>query len=189
RAGHVWEQLVLPVQAARCRLLYSPANLAPVISRRNVVVIHDVAALRHPESYSRPYVAYQKAMLPILARRARLLITVSEFSRHELIDALHAPPARIRVIPEGVDEGFAAGADPAGAAARLRLTRPYVLVVATESRRKNLGVLEPAARALSQRGIELVVAGSGRPYLQSASVPLRRRGCVPDEDLPGLYGG
>jgi hypothetical protein len=81
RAGHVWEQAVLPVRAAGCALIYSPANLAPVALRRNVLVIHDAAALRHPEAYSRPYVAYQRLMLPRLVRRARLVITVSEFSR------------------------------------------------------------------------------------------------------------
>src|SRR5437879_5830278 len=70
RAGHLWEQAVLPL--ARGQLIYSPANLAPVASRRNVVVIHDVSALRHPEWYSRAYVAWQRAVLPRVARRARL---------------------------------------------------------------------------------------------------------------------
>lgn len=189
RVGHGWEQLVLPLQAAGCRLLYSPANLAPVCSSRNVVVIHDVAALRYPDAYSRTYVSYQKAILPILARRARMLITVSEFSRDELIDALGASSARIRVIPEGVDERFAEAADPARAAGAYGLTRPYVLVVATASERKNLGVLERAAKALSERGVDLVLAGSGRPYMRAGALPLRRLGYVRDEDLPGLYAG
>lgn len=189
RAGHLWEQAVLPVQAAGCRLLYSPANLAPVLSRRNVVVVHDVAALRHPEAYSRQYVAYQRAVLPVLARRARLVITVSEFSRRELIEVLGVPADRIRVIPEGVDERFAAAADPEPVRARYGLGRPYVLVVATESRRKNLEGLGPAAAALAGHGVEVVLVGTGRPYLRTAEVPFRRLGYVPDEDLPGLYAG
>jgi glycosyltransferase involved in cell wall biosynthesis len=189
RAGHIWEQAVLPLQAASSRLLYSPANLAPVVSRRNVVVIHDVAALRHPEAYSGAYVAYQRTMLPLLARRARMLITVSEFSRGELIDVLRAPAERVRVIPEGVDEQFAERADPGRAAARHGLERPYVLVVATESERKNLGALDQAARELAAQGIDLVLAGSGRPYLRGPTVSLRRLGYVADEDLPGLYAG
>ena len=44
-AGHAWEQLVLPVAARSAALILCPANLAPLASRRNVVVIHDVAAL------------------------------------------------------------------------------------------------------------------------------------------------
>src|SRR5205807_6744270 len=117
RAGHAWEQCLLPLRASGSELIYSPANLAPVASRRNVVVIHDLAALRHPEAYSRPYVAYQRAALPLLARRARLLITVSEFSRGELVDVLGVRPEAVEVIPGGVDERFSPGVDPAPAAA------------------------------------------------------------------------
>jgi glycosyltransferase involved in cell wall biosynthesis len=50
-------------------------------------------------------------------------------------------------------------------------------------------VLEPAARALDQRGIELVVAGSDRGYLRAGRVSLRRLGYVADQDLPALYAG
>jgi glycosyltransferase involved in cell wall biosynthesis len=64
-----------------------------------------------------------------------------------------------------------------------------VLVVATESGRKNLGVLEQASRELARDGIELVLAGSGRPYLRGAQATLRRLGYVAEEDLPGLYAG
>src|SRR3954471_6225082 len=54
RAGHAWEQLVLPLRAARLRapLLLCPSNLAPVATRRAVLVLHDAAALRHPGWYS-----------------------------------------------------------------------------------------------------------------------------------------
>jgi glycosyltransferase involved in cell wall biosynthesis len=189
RAGHVWEQAVLPAQAARCRLLYCPANLAPVASRRTVVVIHDAAALRYPDAYSSAYVAYQRIMLPLLARRARRVVTVSEFSKVELVEVLGARPERITVIPGGVEERFGCDADPTGVRKLYALERPYVLVVGTISARKNLGVLEPAARALAERGVELVVAGSDRRYLRAAPVRLRRLGYVADRDLPGLYAG
>ncbi len=189
RAGHVWEQAVLPLQAARCALLYGPANLAPVLCRRNVVVIHDAAALRYPEAYSNSYVAYQRCLLPVLARRARLLVTVSEFSRGELVEVLGISPGRIRVIPEGVDDRFAAGADPGPALAHYGLEHPYVLVVGTVSARKNLGAVERAGGVLRERGIELVVAGSDRGYLRGAGTALRRLGYVADELLPALYAG
>jgi len=189
RAGHLWEQVALPAQAAGCALLYCPANLAPIVSRRTVVVIHDAAALRHPQAYSSAYVGYQRAMLPLIARRARLIVTVSEFSKRELVEVLGAAPERVTVIPEGVDERFSANVDPAAAIARYGLDRPYVLVVGTISDRKNLAVLEPAARALAERGLQLVVAGSERSYLRAAPVTLPRLGYVPDQDLPGLYAG
>jgi glycosyltransferase involved in cell wall biosynthesis len=191
RAGHLWEQGVLPLRAARQALIYSPANLAPLASRRNVLVMHDVAALRHPEAYSPGYVAYQRRMLPALARRARLLITVSEFSKTELVSALGIAADRVTVIPEGVGECFraAAAADADAVSGAYGLSRPYVLALGTVSARKNLGLLEPATRALGERGIELVVAGSDRGYLRGAPVALRRLGYVAEQHLPGLYAG
>jgi len=188
KAGHAWEQLALPLLSRGCRLIYSPANLAPVASARNVVVIHDAAPMRHPEAYSGPYRAYHRALLAVLVLRACLLVTVSEFSRRELVEVLGADPGRVRVIPGGVDQRFSAdGARlPRGA---YGLTGPYVLVVGTASERKNLGVLGPASRALAGRGAELVLAGSDRGYLRGAHIPLRRLGYVADEDLPALYRG
>jgi glycosyltransferase involved in cell wall biosynthesis len=195
RAGHAWEQLVLPARAARmgASALLGPANLAPLAFPRNVVVIHDAAALREPGWYSRLYVAWQRALLPALARRAVHLVTVSQFSRHELIDLLDADPAKITVIPGGVDDRFRPDADPQPARAALALHRPYVLTVASRTARKNLGALEETARRLAAEGIDVVAAGGGRPQFRDGaggpSGALRFLGHVPDEHLPGLYAG
>ncbi len=188
-AGHVWEQGMLPASAAGCALIYSPANLAPLVSSRNVVVIHDLAALRHPGAYSSSYVRYQRLMLPQLARRARLVITVSEFSRAELVEVIGIAPERIAVIPGGVGERFRADVDPSAVRRRYALEAPYALVVGTVSERKNLALLTLASRALRDRGVELVLAGADRDYLRATDVPLRRLGYVPDDQLPALYAG
>ncbi len=145
KAGHVWEQLTLPL-LSDARLIYSPANVAPLICDRNVVVIHDAAALTHPEAYSATFVAYQRVILPRLAKRARLVITVSEFSRGELIEVLRVPAERIAVVPGGVDGRFRPSIDASRARAEYRLDRPYVLVVGTVSARKNLEALTPHRR-------------------------------------------
>ncbi|HEY1274276.1 MAG TPA: glycosyltransferase family 1 protein [Thermoleophilaceae bacterium] len=190
KAGHAWEQLALPVAARDARLIYCPANLAPLASRRCVVVIHDVAALRHPEWYGRAYAAYQRAVLPLIARRARAVLTVSEFSRREISDRLGLPPDRITVVPNGVDECFSPAADAERAARALGLARPYALVVGTRIARKNLAALALAAERLAADGIALVTAGAGRTYMRDeAEAPGRALGYVPDELLPGLYAG
>jgi glycosyltransferase involved in cell wall biosynthesis len=189
RAGHVWEQALLPAQAAGAPVILSPANLAPAASRRNVVVIHDAAALRHPEAYSGVFVAYHRQILPLLARRARLVLTPSAFSRGELVEVLGADPDRVVVVPEGVDGRFRPDADSGATRRRHGLERPYGLVVGTVSDRKNLAVLEPVARALAGRGIELVVAGSDRGYLRGGVPGVRRLGYVDEALLPGLYAG
>lgn len=189
RAGHAWEQLALP--ARRARLLLCPANLAPVASRRNVVVIHDAAALREPEWYSRVYVAWQRAILPLVARRAKHVVTVSEFSAAEIAELLGVPRERISVIPGGVDARFTPDAEPAPARAALELPGPYVLTVASRTARKNLGALEPAALALRDRGIALVAAGGDRPQFagDGPGGAVRALGHVDDALLPGLYAG
>jgi glycosyltransferase involved in cell wall biosynthesis len=183
RAGHAWEQIWLPRAARRARLIYSPANLAPVASSRNVVVIHDAAAIRHPEWYGRAYAGWQRALLPRLARNARLVITVSEFSRGEIVDLLGADPDRVAIVPGGVDERFSP-------AARRSVERPYVLTVATRIARKNLAALAATRAALAERGIDLVAAGSGRGYMRAGEPGgARPLGYVPDADLPALYAG
>src|SRR4051795_8451805 len=169
KLGQLWEQ-ALPLM--HTGLIYSPANTAPV-SERTIVVIHDVAALRHPEWYSRTYARWHSALLPRVARKARLVITVSEFSKREISDVLGVQSV---VIPGGVDERFQPGE-----------TGNYVLTVATRIARKNLGALEATRRALRERGIELVAVGSGRGYMQAEDgIPGRY---VPDDELPALYAG
>jgi glycosyltransferase involved in cell wall biosynthesis len=193
RAGHAWEQLVLPARAAALRAgaLLCPANVAPVLARNVVLIVHDAAPLRHPGWYTPAYARWQRSLLPVLARRAARVITVSEFSRGELAELLGLDPARIHVVPGGVDGRFSPAADAAAARAALRLDRPYVLCVASQTARKNLRALAPAAAELAGRGVDVVVAGGHRP--QFAAEPglagLRLLGHVDDALLPGLYAG
>ena len=171
--------------------MFSPANLAPLAWPRNVVVIHDAAALRQPQWYSRGYVAWQRTVLPRIARRATHVLTVSEFSRREIVELMGVDEARISVIPGGVGDAFTPEADVEAAARAHGLERPYVLTVASRVARKNLTALAPAARALAAEGIELVAAGGDRPQFSAEDgVPgLRDLGAVDEEHLPGLYAG
>jgi glycosyltransferase involved in cell wall biosynthesis len=188
RAGHAWEQVVLPVRAARARALVCPANLAPLAYGRSLVVIHDAAVLRHPDWYSRAYAAWQRILLPAVARRAWRLVTVSEFARGELAELLGVDAT---VVRGGVDDRFTPAADPEPARRALGLARPYVLCVASHTARKNLGALVPAARALAAEGVEVVVAGGHRPQFarEEGLEGLRLLGHVDDALLPGLYAG
>jgi glycosyltransferase involved in cell wall biosynthesis len=187
RAGHAWEQLVLPARARR-RPLLCPANLAPLAHPRCAVVVHDAAPLRHPGWYSKAYAAWQRLVLPAVARRAWRLITVSDFARAELNELLGVDAA---VIAGGVDERFTPAADPEPARRAHALERPYVLCVASQTARKNVGALVPAARALAAEGIDVVVAGGHRPQFarEHGLDDLRLLGHVDDALLPGLYAG
>src|SRR4051794_18815181 len=192
RPGQAWEQVLLPALAARhrARVIYNPANLAPLAWPANVVQIHDVVALRHPEWYSKPYVRWQRRMMPPIAKRAKLVLTVSEFARAELMEFLGISADRIRVVPGGVDERFAREIDTEPVLRRLGLAKPYVLAVGDRGPRKNLAALRPAIPLLRKEGIELVIAGGGRGHqLGSPLEGARDVGYVADEDLPALYAG
>jgi glycosyltransferase involved in cell wall biosynthesis len=189
RAGHAWEQLVLPARARKAGLLLNPANLAPLAFPRNAVVIHDAAALRHPQWYSPLYARWQREVLPVIAKRARIVITVSEFSKRELRELLDVDA---HVVPGGVDHRFHPRADPEPARAALGLTRPYVLTVASRIARKNLSSLDATCRRLGNEGIDLVAAGGERPQFREGGAMSngpRALGHVPDAHLPGLYAG
>jgi glycosyltransferase involved in cell wall biosynthesis len=194
RAGQAWEQLALPVAARGAELLLSPANLAPLAGRRNVVVIHDAAPFVDPSWYGRAYGAWHRALLPRLARGARLVIAPSEHVRGELSELFGVPLERLVAITPGVDASFADSGDPAPVLRRLGLDRPYVLAVGTEGRRKNLALLDRIAPELAAQGLDVAIAGSSRPYLAAppgaaAAVGPRRLGYVADADLPALYAG
>jgi glycosyltransferase involved in cell wall biosynthesis len=191
--GQAWEQLALPARAARDRspLIFSPANLAPLLWPRNVVMLHDAAVLREPEAYSRSYSAWHRRFGVACAQRALRVVTVSEFSRQELIDLAGIDPERLTVIRGGVNQRFTTGGDHGRVATRLGLGAPYVLTVATADRRKNLSTLRVTAQALGRLGLELAWAGEARPYFtrEDAIEGVRTLGYVDDEDLPGLYAG
>jgi glycosyltransferase involved in cell wall biosynthesis len=136
-------------------------------------------------------VAWQRRIVPLVARRARAVVTVSEFSRAQIAETLDLDAEAIRVIPGGVGERFRPTADAGLARRELGLDRPYVLTLATRSPRKNQAALAQAARRLGARGVDLVAAGGERSYMRPGDPApgVRALGYVPDHLLPGLYAG
>lgn len=193
RLGQPWEQIMLPAiaRAEGASLILCPANLAPVISRKAVTIIHDAAPLRHPEDYSRAYTAWHRLLLPRLVGSSRLIITPSEFSRSELVELLGADPGKVHVVSPGVAAGMALNVDPEPALERFALARPYVLTVASKVGRKNIPSLGQAAMQLAEQGIELVAVGGSRPEMRDSGPAsgIRELGAVDGELLPALYAG
>jgi glycosyltransferase involved in cell wall biosynthesis len=179
----VWYPLVLPRLARRARLdvLHCPTFRAPLAPPASplVVTVHDLAVLRHPETFNQWTRRYSRLCVPRVARAATLVIAVSEHTKRELVELLGTPEEKIRVVPNGVAEVFS----PQGPAE----AGDYVLAVGTLEPRKNLHRLADATRRL---GVELRVAGArgwGRVDLGGDGV--RVLGRVPDEELARLYRG
>ena len=53
-AGHLWEQVQLPL-LVRGRLLWSPANSGPIVLARQVVTVHDIAVIRSSRMVQSPF--------------------------------------------------------------------------------------------------------------------------------------
>jgi alpha-1,3-rhamnosyl/mannosyltransferase len=179
----VWYPRVLPRLAARRGLdvLHCPTFRGPVSAPDVplVVTVHDLAVLRHPETFNLWTRRYSRSFVPRVVQAARIVIAVSEFTKRELVELLGTPEEKIRVVPNGVASVFSPDGD----------TEPgdYVLAVGTLEPRKNLQALAEAAQ---QVDVELRVVGArgwGRIQLDGAGV--RRVGEVSDETLAGLYRG
>jgi len=183
RAGQVWEQVALPLIARDAALILSPANTAPLVGRRNVVFVHDLAPLREPAWFGRAYGAWHRIGLRRIAASAKLLLVPSEFVSRELQELVGVEPERICVVPPAAASHFSPAAGPRPPA----LDAPYVLAVGSPSARKNLELLDQVAPRLREAGLEVVVAGTGRSYLQGSVVGARRLGYVEERDLPALY--
>jgi glycosyltransferase involved in cell wall biosynthesis len=192
--GYRWEQTEL-VAAARGSLLLSLGNVAPLAHARNAVMIHDASVFDRPDAYGWRFRTAMRWMLPILARRAARLFTVSSFSAGRL--ARHGVVNRhgYTVVPNGADHITRVAADT-GAIARAGL-RPggYALFVGSPHPNKNLRgalaaisrVTDPTLRlAVVGAADTAVFAGGDAPPATDRAVFL---GAVDDAALAGLYSG
>jgi len=83
-AGHAWEQLILPVRLRRDEILFSPANAGPWTVRAQAVTLHDASVFDHPAWFRPVFALWTRLSWKILAQQARMIFTVSEFSRERL---------------------------------------------------------------------------------------------------------
>src|SRR5947209_718635 len=78
--GHLWEQLSLP-RRMHSDLLWSPSTTGPLSVKQQVVTIHDCAFFDQANCFSRAFAAWYQFLVPRLARGARRIIAVSEYSK------------------------------------------------------------------------------------------------------------
>jgi glycosyltransferase involved in cell wall biosynthesis len=193
---------VLPALALRDRLsvLHSQYVAPPFSFVPDVVTIHDILFETHPDLFEGAFSERSVALIRRTARRAAIVLTVSEFSRRALIARYELPPEKVIVTPNGVDrEAFRpVGVEPPGIRERYRLDGPYVLAVGRIEPRKNLLRLIRAFSRTRKRlsgGIRLVIVGqedfrSGEVFQEAerqAEGSVTFLGAVPDADLPALY--
>lgn len=166
--GHAWEQLVLPRELRQHPSdlpLLCPCNWGPLAVERQALVLHDVAPLVVPEHFGSRYTALARVQLPLLARRVRTLITVSESSRRDIVRTLGVDAERVVVV--GAGTRALPAPEPATVEA---LPQPYFAFVGAHDARKNLVfLLELWPRVHAATGAHLVVTRRPDPMTNLAS--------------------
>ncbi|RIK07956.1 MAG: hypothetical protein DCC49_09710 [Acidobacteria bacterium] len=164
----------------------------PTASAASVVTVHDIGFVRHPEFHTPTQRALAES-LPQSLKRARRIITVSEFTRDEVAEWAGISTDLIDVVPHGVRKLPTEGPRPEG------LPDEYLLYAGTLESRKGaeilLGAYSLAVRASSDLpplviagaeglGASEAIAGSG---LDDGK--LIRLGRVDDSELAKIYEG
>ena len=205
-------QVFLPRLLARehIRVFHSPNYMIPYRAFRRdalgplraVTTIHDLIPLRFPDHAPKSKKARLMPLFRLLlresARRSACILTVSNRSRQDIIELLHAPSSRVKVVYNGVSGLFSPGMDGSDSAKRgdggFRL-----LYVGRADPYKNIAVLLQAlARLRHDAGmnVTLCIAGSPDPrYPGPAALAgelgiaeaVRWTGYLPDDALVDLY--
>ena len=180
-------------------------DLPPGVKGKAVVYVHDMTCFRFPETMDKTVLRLLRQNLADSCRRADAVVTISDFSRAEILAFLDVPPEKLRVIPCGVDHRlFYPRTDLQALEAlkqRLGIAGDYFLYVGTLEPRKNLPLLLQAYEALLEREADcplLVLAGASgwknTVLSQALSAPalrghVRCTGYLPREELPVLMSG
>lgn len=203
---HRLERWTLPLEwlRTRCDLLHSP-DFLPVHPGpwRNVVTVHDLAFVLHPERLT-PEAQRYYGRIGRAVHRADAIIAVSRATRDDLVRLIGADPCRITVIHEAADARFrprddaAPGIVPRQFAANVRGAGGYFLFVGTVEPRKNVDLLLDAYGAYRRAAVDganLVIAGaegwnSAATVARLTSEPgICWVGAVNPGDLVSLYHG
>lgn len=187
--GHAWEQISLPPRLDSRDMLWSPANTGPLRVRNQVLTIHDLSPLEHPEWFRASFAAWYRLLLPSLARRVRRILVPSVYVRQKVIRRFGAQ--NVTVTPNGVDHSVF---HPDAKQTIADLPDRYILFVGTLEPRKNLNSLLQTWSKIEHRHRDtwLLVAGvRGSVFRGVDLLPAMERVCflgyVDDETLAGLY--
>jgi glycosyltransferase involved in cell wall biosynthesis len=155
-----------------------------------ILTIHDLSPWRNPEWHDSAGRVRRRTPWLVRFRRARMILTVSEAIRREVIDHFGVRPEQVRAVPLAASPMFRPASPESRVTGRLSASRPFFVFVGTLEPRKNVAALVDAWRATkAETGADLIVAGRNRADF----VPiepcegLNLLGEVSDEQLPRLY--
>lgn len=164
---------------------------------KSLPVIHDLNFFHLPEYIPWHVRTYYRHFFPKFIRKADRIVTVSEFSKQDILSLFDVDPDKIDVIYNGANECFKPITDKDQALIRKKYTHkcPYFLFVGLIHPRKNLTGLIRAFdgfRKSVDSNVKLLIAGSRKwwthdmqsSYNESAyKEEIIFTGRIPDEEL------
>ena len=184
------EHVALPRYIARTRprLVHHLSVYAPLYDPRPyAITIHDLIHLHFPEQFKRTVGPYYQTIVRFVCARAARVLTDDPRTVVDLERFLGVDPAKVRVIPLGVEPAFLEGGPTES------VERPYFLYAGNHRTHKDLQSLVSAWLALpADRAADLVLTGSadvaGLAATRDAGI-VRFVGEVPPARLAALYRG
>lgn len=189
--GHLWEQFELPL-FSRGHLLLNCCNTGPVFKRNQIVTICDASVFACPSGYSKAFRMWYKFLLPILGRQAKVIITISDFSKSELIKYCDISPNKITTTLLGVENPAELELDESVLNKYSLNTTPYLFAVSSMNPNKNFAALARAIKMLGDVKFKVVIAGGSNSKVfadKATSLPafVTQVGYVTDPELQALY--
>ena len=190
-----------PVDVLHVQYTAPPLAPCPVVA-----TIHDLSFEHLPETFNRRSRAQLRLTVRRTVRNSAQILTLSEFSRRDIIETYKVDPGRVSVTPAAAPAHFTPVANETELQ-RIRTTygieREYIFSLGSIQPRKNLIRLIESFSLLpkclsTQRLPQLVLAGKPgwldadifRAAARSGlSSEIRFIGYVPENDLPALYSG
>lgn len=202
----LWEQLISPLVVERLGIdvLHSTNFVAPFyVPCCSVLTLHDMTWFLQADLHLAIKRFYFQKLIPVSARRGQQVIAVSESTRQDIINLLHIPDNRVRVIYSGIDaDRFHPVRDESWKSIIEQKygvrSGAYILYVGGIHPRKNVTSLVKAFSILKERGLEqkLLLAGGMLFGNNELMVTISQLGLdgeivlagqVPDNELPTLY--
>lgn len=193
--GHLWEQISLPryLKSIGSPLLISFTGSGPLCYKNQIMTIHDVSHERHPEWFSKGYYKFYHFMMPRIGKKAHAVLTVSQFSKQEIVETLGIEADKIHVVHSNVPFHDTPSADEVLKFERKDNTEKYVLAVSNMDPRKNFEQLIRAFNNIEDKSIKLYIIGMRQkafntPDLQAlVSDRVHLPGFVDDMQLQQMY--
>jgi glycosyltransferase involved in cell wall biosynthesis len=189
--GHLWEQFVLPFYSFNHKLI-NFCNTAPLFKRKQIVYLYDAAVFSRPEGYSKSFVIWYRFLFRVLSLITKRIITVSHFSKLELIKYIPMIEKKIIVSYLGSDHIDPVKDDDSILEKYKIKKNQYFFAVSSLNPNKNFKIILNALKKIKMTNIQVVIAGGTNNKVFSSSGRINDEniittGYVSDNELKTLY--